>query len=270
MNVTLIQYNPRWMDPAANRAALDPLLQSAAGTDLFVLPELFATGFGPGVRALAEPMDGDTVRWMRSRADACGAAVAGSVAVVEDGNGYNRFCLAEPGGPVHTYDKRHLFAYGGETDDFCAGERRVVVPFRGMRLLLQVCYDLRFPVWSRNRADYDVALYVASWPASRDTVWRTLLQARAIENQCYVVGVNRVGADPRCTYCGGSRVIDAYGQVVAACPDGQTAVVTATLDADALARFRRKFPVLDDADPFRCGAPAASECPPAAGISGGG
>lgn len=250
MKITLIQSNPEWRSPERNRRALTDVLRSAEATDLFVLPEMFATGFCVEPLGVAEPEEGPTLQWMKRMATERAAALAGSVAVEQEGRCYNRLYLVEPDGAVHAYDKRHLFTYGGENRRFTAGCRRVVVPFRGVRILLQVCYDLRFPVWARNRRDYDLALYVASWPASRETVWHTLLQARAIENQCYVAGVNRVGTDPQCAYTGGSRVVDPYGRIQAACTDGCADCISTVIDTELLNHFRRKFPVLDDADNF--------------------
>ena len=159
--------------------------------------------------------------------------------------------LVHPDGQVQWYDKKHLFTYGGEHKSFTAGAERVIVNFRGVRILLQVCYDLRFPVWARNRKDYDMILYVASWPTPRVDAWNILLRARAIENQCYVVAVNRVGEDPACQYCGGSAVIDPYGHTLAACEDNKSCTAEATIDMDVLEAFRKKFPVLDDADPYQ-------------------
>lgn len=250
MKITLVQSRPEWMAPERNRSALTAVLRSAGPADLFILPEMFATGFCVEPCGVAEPEGGPTLQWMARVAAERNAALVGSVAVECGGRFYNRLYLVEPDGEVHAYDKRHLFGYGGEQRYFTAGGRRVVVPFRGVRILLQVCYDLRFPVWARNRGDYDLAVYVACWPASRREAWKILLQARAVENQCYVAGVNRVGDDPRCTYAGDSRVIDPYGKVLAACAEGGADCVSVTIDREALERFRKKFPVLDDADAF--------------------
>ena len=225
-------------------------MDARPGADLYVLPEMFSTGFCTEPEGLAEPADSGTLRWMRRYAQVHDCAVAGSVAVQEDGRYYNRFYFVKPDGEVHSYDKKHLFTYGGEDKRFTAGRERVVVEFRGVRVLLQVCYDLRFPVWARNRKDYDMILYVASWPTSRVEAWLALLRARAIENQCYVAGVNRVGADPACEYCGGTLVIDPYGQTLAECGRGKACAVTAEVDMEQLEHFRRKFPVLEDADDF--------------------
>jgi predicted amidohydrolase len=181
------------------------------------------------------------------------AAIAGSMDVEEDGKRYNRFYFVTPT-DVYTYDKRHLFSYAGEDKNFTAGKERTIVEWRGVKFLLQVCYDLRFPCFSRNRltADgiplYDAIIYVANWPASRRRVWDVLLQARALENQCFVIGVNRVGDDPNCHYDGGSAIIDAKGKILAKVQDETAASATALLDMESLNAFRAKFPVLRDAD----------------------
>ena len=185
---------------------------------------------------------------MRDKAAQIDAAIAGSVAVMENGRYYNRFYFVKPDGSVTSYDKKHLFAFGGEHERFTAGTERVVVEFRGVRILLEICYDLRFPVWSRNQGDYDMILYVASWPAVRVSAWKSLLVARAIENQCYVAGVNRVGSDPSNEYDGGSMVIDPYGRIISSCQDGFESLASALIDMDSLEAFRKKFPVLNDAD----------------------
>ena len=176
--------------------------------------------------------------------------MAGSVSIKENGKFYNRFYFVYPDGTYCSYDKRHLFTYGGEHKTFTAGKERVIVTYQGVRILLQICYDLRFPVWSRNRKDYDMVIYVASWPTPRVEVWSALLRARALENQCYVAGVNRVGEDPSCQYSGGTALIDPYGHTLGACKDGEEGEVTADIDMEELERFRQKFPVLDDADAF--------------------
>ena len=187
---------------------------------------------------------------MQRKAAERNCAIAGSVAVQENGKYYNRFYFVHPDGTVQHYDKKHLFTYGGEDKQFTAGTERVVVHYRGVRILLEVCYDLRFPVWSRNLGDYDMILYVASWPTPRVDAWSALLRARAIENQCYVAGVNRMGTDPACEYSGGSAIIDPYGKTMAECPWSCESEATAEIDMEKLAAFREKFPVLDDADSF--------------------
>ena len=252
MRVVILQQDIAWTDPAENVRQAEAAIDRRPGADLYVLPEMFATGFATHPEGVAEKADSETLRWMVRKAAACRAAVAGSLAVEDGGRYYNRLYFVHPDGRVETYDKRHLFTYSGEDRHYTRGTRRVVVTFRGVRILLQVCYDLRFPVWSRNRGDYDVALYVASWPVGRIEAWNALLRARAIENQCYVVGVNRVGRDPVAEYSGASVVIDPYGRTVATCEDHHVSAAEAVLDLERLAAFRQKFPVLEDRDAFEC------------------
>jgi predicted amidohydrolase len=248
MRVTILQRNIEWANPALNIQRADEALSRNAGADLYVLPEMFSTGFCTQPEGIAESSESDTLRWMQRKAAEMDAAIAGSVAIEQEGRYYNRFYFVKPDGSVAHYDKKHLFTYGGEHLRFTAGEERVVVEWRGVRILLEVCYDLRFPIWARNRGDYDMILYVASWPTPRVAAWSALLVARAIENQCYVAGVNRVGTDPACDYCGGSVVIDPYGKHIATCADGVECEATAEVDMAALEAFREKFPVLRDAD----------------------
>ena len=248
MRVTILQRDIAWASPELNIKRIDEAIESNASADLYVLPEMFSTGFCTEPRGIAECADGGSLAWMKRKAKAIDAAIAGSVAVEEDGSFYNRFYFVKPDGEVTAYDKHHLFTYGGEHLRFTPGRERKVVEFRGVRIMLQICYDLRFPVWVRNRGDYDMILYVASWPTPRINAWSSLLVARAIENQCYVVGVNRVGEDPSCQYCGGSVVIDPYGKHIASCEDGREMEASAEIDMEALRAFREKFPVLLDAD----------------------
>ena len=255
MNITLFQCDIVWGSPAENIRLNEERLLQAPKSGLYVLPEMWSTGFVTQP-AEAQVGDGSTeLQWMQRMAARLDAAIAGSVAVKEeDGTYRNRFYFVTPQGMSH-YDKHHLFTYGGEHKRYTAGEERVVVEWRGVRFLLMVCYDLRFPIFSRNvpreEGGYDCALYVASWPTPRVEAWRTLLLARAIENQCYVCGVNRVGNDPACQYCGGTAAIDPYGRVIEACPDGSESTVTFALDLPALQAFRGKFPVLKDRDELR-------------------
>lgn len=248
MRVTILQRNIEWANPVLNIQRADEAISRNAGADLYVLPEMFSTGFCTQPEGIAESSESDTLRWMQRKAAEMDAAIAGSVAIEQEGRYYNRFYFVKPDGSVTHYDKKHLFTYGGEHLRFTAGEERVVVEWQGVRILLEVCYDLRFPIWARNRGDYDMILYVASWPTPRVAAWSALLVARAIENQCYVAGVNRVGTDPACEYCGGSVVIDPYGKHIATCADGVECEATAEVDMAALEAFREKFPVLRDAD----------------------
>ena len=248
MKLTILQRDIVWADPAENVRRAEEAINRNPGADLYVLPEMFSTGFCTQPEGIAEPVENQTVSWMKAKASQTGAAIAGSIAVHEDGKYYNRFHFVTPDGNITTYDKKHLFTFGGEHKRFTAGSERVIVTYKGFRILLEICYDLRFPVWSRNKGDYDMIIYVASWPTPRVEAWKALLTARAIENQCYVVGVNRVGEDPGNNYCGGSRVIDPYGKVIAECEDGKEMEATAKVDMEVLEAFRAKFPVLDDAD----------------------
>ena len=248
MKVTILQRDIVWADTAENVRRADEAIDCNPGSDLYVLPEMFSTGFCTQPEGIAEPAENETVRWMKTKSQQTGAAIAGSIAIHEDGKYYNRFHFVTPDGNVATYDKKHLFTFGGEHKRFTSGDKRVIVTYKGVRILLEICYDLRFPIWSRNRGDYDMIIYVASWPTPRVEAWKALLTARAIENQCYVVGVNRVGDDPGNNYCGGSRVIDPYGQIMAECEDGKEMEATAKVDMEVLEAFRAKFPVLDDVD----------------------
>lgn len=245
--ITIVQSDIAWANVAANHRYLEELITNVSDADLIVLPEMFSTGFAMEPEGVAEEQ-GESARWMQKIAERKGCAVAGSVSVKEGNRFYNRMYFVSPTGVLAQYDKRHLFTFGGEKKAFTAGNERVVAEWRGVRYLLQICYDLRFPVFSRNQADYDVAIYVANWPEGRQQAWDTLLRARAIENQCFVVGVNRVGAIPACRYRGGSSIIDFQGTPLAACPDYKEAMASANLNMKRLQAFRKSFPVLEDRD----------------------
>ncbi len=248
MKISILQLDLVWENPQENLRKADAAIASAPGADLYVLPEMFPTGFCTVPDGVAEPEGGFVLHWMKDKAARTDAALAGSVAVRHEGRYYNRFYFVTPDGSVTWYDKKHLFTYGGEHERFTAGDKRVVIEFRGVRIMLLVCYDLRFPIWSRNHGDYDMILYVASWPVTRMNAWKSLLVARAIENQCYVAGVNRVGTDPSNEYGGGSMVIDPYGKMIASCEDGVECSASAEIDIPMLEAFREKFPVLNDSD----------------------
>ncbi len=253
LRVTLLQAALAWHDAAANRAHFSALMAPLAGTtDLVVLPETFTTGFSMSVEAVAEPTDGATLAWLKAEARRLDAAVTGSVITVAEGRYYNRLLFVLPSGEVRHYDKRHLFRMGGEHEHFTAGDAAWVLPWRGLKICTQVCYDLRFPVFSRRRPDldYELLIYVANWPAPRAEAWRQLLRARAIENQCYVVGVNRIGSDGLgVPYDGESVVVDFLGRPLAEL-GGAAASVTVSLPAAPLQAFRDKFPAHLDADRF--------------------
>lgn len=254
LRVSLVQADLAWHDARANRERFARHTQPLAGrTDLIVLPEMFSTGFTMAAAQVAEPVDGPTTQWMRALSQRVGAVVTGSI-VTRDGDHYfNRLIWMRPDGTHATYDKRHLFRMALEHKHYAAGSRQLLVELNGWRICPLVCYDLRFPVWSRHSAahSYDVLLYVANWPERRRHAWQTLLKARAIENLSYCIGVNRVGTDGLdVTYTGDSAAHDFMGQALVPELVGES-VQTVTLDYSALKAFRSKFPAHMDADEFQ-------------------
>lgn len=252
LEIGLIQADLAWQDPETNRRRLAALMDIQPGCDLYVLPEAFTTGFLGDEGLEAETMSGPSVVWMREQAQRREAAIAGSL-VIDGGQDrrFNRFVFMPPDDEPGCYDKRHRFGYGGESQRYTAGQTAVVVEWRGWRFDLQVCYDLRFPVWCRNSRDFDVQLFVANWPSARVEHWRSLLRARAIENQAYTVGVNRSGVDGRqVAYPGCSVAFDALGERLVEL-GAQEAVTRVRFSKSALVNLRQEFPFLPDADPFR-------------------
>lgn len=250
LRVTLVQHELAWERPAENRDQFEKLLAcEKPETDLVVLPEMFTTGFSMNAMANAEEPAGETEDWMRELARAYDCAVTGSIAVRDGDAVFNRMLFVSSEG-THHYDKRHLFRMAGEHKRYAPGVERVVVPWREWRIKLEVCYDLRFPVFSRNRNDYDLLLFVANWPAPRAHHWRALLQARAIENLAAVVGVNRIGSDANgLDYSGDSLAVDGRGQLVADLAN-RDALETVTFSGSALLNYRQSFPTDLDADAF--------------------
>lgn len=251
LRVTTIQNILHWEDEQANLKMFEQQLSGLQGTtDLVVLPEMFNSGFSMQPKSVAQSMQGSSVQWMRDQAKALGCAICGSLAINEQGQFVNRFLFVHPDGQIEQYDKRHCFRMAGEHLVYSAGEQRVVINYLGWRILPQVCYDLRFPVFSRNRDDYDLAIYVANWPKPRRHPWQVLLQARAIENLCYSVGVNRVGEDANANqYSGDSMVVDFKGDVLFHHQD-QVQINTQHLSLQALHQFKEKFPAWKDGDEF--------------------
>jgi predicted amidohydrolase len=251
--ISIAQQPLAWHEPPANRAHFAAVLAPLAGaTDLVILPEMFTTGFTMEPDRYAEAAEGETRAWLLEQAGLLDAAVGGSVAVHDHGRYYNRFMLALPGGPTYWYDKRHLFRMAGEHRKYDGGDHALIIEWRGVRLCPLVCYDLRFPVWSRRRPalDYDLLVYSANWPAARRFAWSALLRARAIENQAFVAGVNRVGEDGKgIAYAGDSVVLDFTGQPLVELNDAPQ-VVTVPLDLEASRAWRDKFPAHLDADAF--------------------
>lgn len=261
MKIALVQSALAWGQVERNLENFESKLSEPLGCDVVVLPEMFVSGCVMGKRpreeAVAEKAAvaacfGEVEERMSVWARLQDAAVLGSTAVEEGGRFFNRLVVALPDGKRLYYDKRHCFRMGGESEHYSGGSRRLVFDFRGARIAPFICYDLRFPVWSRNTEGYDLAVYVANWPASRREVWNVLLRARAIENQSFVAAVNCVGEDAGgLRYAGESGVWDARGQVVAAAREYEEGIVVADCDLEALREFRRKFPVLEDRDEFR-------------------
>jgi omega-amidase len=254
LRITLVQQAMVWQDPAGNRERLDALLAPLVNnTDVIVLPELFPTGFSMDVEKLHETVNGPTTSWLEAKARELNSAITGSLIVKDGERYYNRLLWAAPGSELLHYDKRHLFRMAKEHDHFTPGGTvALAVEWRGFRICPLVCYDLRFPVYSRRRAslEYDLLIYVASWPAARREAWKALLRARAIENQAFVVGVNRIGEDGNgIAYSGDSVAHDFLGDALAELA-AESAVTTVELDGDALRAFRERFPAHLDADRF--------------------
>jgi len=250
LKLTLLQQPLVWRDPHSNMRHFARLLAGIKDRDVIVLPEMFTTGF-----AMVAAQDGlpeeQVLSWLQGWANHCNALIAGSVALQTAEGAVNRFLLVEPDGVVHRYDKRHLFRMANEHEYYQSGQERVVLNWRGWRILPQVCYDLRFPVWSRNQNDYDLALYVANWPAARGHHWRTLLAARAIENQAYVAGCNRVGEDDnKLHYQGDSLIINPQGENLASLAADEAGRLDADLSLADLQAYRTAFPAWQDADAF--------------------
>lgn len=254
LHCTLIQADLYWEDKEKNLLQLAEMLKNKGPQELVILPEMFNTGFSMRPELLAETMEGETIQWMRRMASQHRIILAGSLIIRENNQYYNRLIWMQPDGAVATYDKRHRFALAGEDQFFAAGEHRLITQANGWRILWQICYDLRFPVWSRqqtiNRPEYDLLVYVANWPDKRSHAWRSLLIARAIENQCYVIGVNRVGTDGNgLEHLGDSMVVDPMGQVLAQIT-GKPGTETVVLDKDTLEEIRSRLPFWKDADAF--------------------
>jgi len=265
LNIAIIQSNIFWEDPHRNRLDLSKKIKDITDADIIVLQEMFTTGFTNRVQDVSETMEGETVRWMLQKASEKEALIIGSLIIKDlpfglstDGNKkavgekfFNRLIVAFPDGELKYYDKRHLFSYAGEDKVFTAGKARLVFDYEGFKICPMVCYDLRFPVWSRNTEDIDVLIYIANWPKPRIKAWDILLKARAIENLCYVIGVNRLGKDfYNLEYLGHSTVIDAMGKPILDFEEGQEMTKTIILDKSHIKDSRSKFGFLSDRDEF--------------------
>lgn len=251
MKILLLQSDIILHSPQENfQRITKQLIANKQNTDLIVLPELFTTGVCGSPSDLPDDIGIQTLTWMKNIAQERNTAIAGSTVAQEKGKYYNRLYFVKPDGSYATYDKRHLFSFADEDKSYTAGTERQIVHYNEFRIMLQICYDLRFPVFVRNKNDYDLIIYVANWPTQRIEVWNTLLRARAIENQCYVVGVNRVGQDPTYSYSGGTTFIDFYGNPIGIAESEKEDAICEKIDIKNLIHFRKKFPAWSDADDF--------------------
>lgn len=253
LTVSLLQTELAWEDPDANFQYLNTLLQrlQPGQTDLIILPEMFTTGFSMNASELAEPVQGTAYNWMAEKAAALHAVITGSIIVEESGKYYNRLLWVRPDGSFSHYDKRHLFTLAGEEKVYQQGQAHLLVEHKGWKIMPLICYDLRFPVWSRNTMGYDLLLYVANWPSKRRAAWKSLLAARAIENQAYTIGVNRIGEDGNgYPHAGDSSVFDYSGAALLQASDVES-IFTLTLDPQKQDNFRSKLRFLDDQDAFK-------------------
>ena len=252
MKIALLQMPLLWENPKQNRNYFEGIINSITETiDLIVLPEMFTSGFTMNPKAIAETMQGDTISWLQALAKAKNAAITGSLVIEENENFYNRLVFVFPTGAIKTYDKKHLFTLAGEDNAYTSGIEKVIIEYLGFKICPLICYDLRFPVFARNTQDYDVLIYVANWPIPRINAWDALLKARAIENMCYTIGVNRIGDDPnQLQYPGHSQVIDFLGNYLIE-PQETEGVFITTLNKNALLECRQKFGFLNDRDVFK-------------------
>ncbi len=256
LSFTLIQTNIHWETKEANLKMLEKKINSISHTHIVVLPEMFSTGFSMKPQLFAEKMEGNTVQWMKRIASSKKIIITGSIIIEEEGHYYNRLLWVLPNGEMGHYNKRHLFAYGKEDQHYSSGNDRFIASVNGWKINLMVCYDLRFPVWARQQFhqtdgfEYDVLVYVANWPDRRNHAWKTLLQARAIENQCYVIGVNRVGVDGNeLRYSGDSMAVDSLGKVLYQ-KENEEDIFTIILNKEPLEEIREKLPFWREADAF--------------------
>lgn len=254
LQLDLIQADLVWENKAENLKKFELLISETKNSDLIILPEMFTTGFSNNSKKLCEPMDGLTVEWMKKMSNNSGAAICGSVIIEEDSKIYNRFLFIQPDGSISHYDKKHLFAMAGEHKYYTGGIEQKIIEYKSWKICPMVCYDLRFPVWSRrNESDfnYDLLIYVANWPKARVNAWSSLLCARAIENMSYCAGVNRVGIDEnKLEYTGASIILDPLGQEVGKTTPSYEEQLTVTIDKEIVKNCRSKLPFQIDADSF--------------------
>jgi omega-amidase len=251
MKISIVQYDIAWEDKSKNFDRIEQMVSGLKDSDIVILPETFNTGFSINTEKLSEPPGAETYEWLLQIAQKGNFGVCGSYVVKENDRFYNRWIFISPEKKSWFYDKRHLFCMGDEEREFTPGSDRLVFKFRGLRISANVCYDLRFPVWTRNRNDYDLLINSANWPLARHDVWITLLKARSLENQCFVAGANRVGTDAKgISYCGDSMVIDPFGKTLVSAGKSEERIITCEISLTQLNQFRNKFPVSKDADEF--------------------
>jgi len=250
INVTLIQSDIIWEDKLSNLENYQNKINQIESTDLIVLPEMFTTGFSMNPKDISETMSGETVQWMKENSSKMNSAICGSIIIEEDGKYFNRFIWINPDGSIHHYDKKHLFSFAGENENYTPGSEKLIIEYKGWKICPLICYDLRFPVWSRNIEEYDLLIYVANWPDKRKLAWKTLLTARAIENQCYVIGVNRIGKDNKNYYSGDSSLINALGETLYTNSHIED-IYSTTISKYELDKVRNQLPFLNDKDNFK-------------------
>ena len=251
LNICLLQCDLHWENPLKNRTQIGAYLAEVTGADIILLPELFSTGFSLASTHLAETMDGETLSWMKTLSEKKKAVLCGSVMIEDKGRVFNRLLWVEPNGRVLYYDKRHLFSLIEEGKHFTAGTKRLILEYEGWKICPMICYDLRFPVFARNDMDYDLLIFVANWPNTRIAAWDVLLKARAIENQTYVIGLNRVGVDGfNAEYPGHTQVLDPEGDCISMAPEYEVGLVEVTLSKNHLMVCRKRHPFLSDRDAF--------------------
>ena len=250
--IALVQTDLIWENPKQNRENILEKIESITQkVDIIVLPEMFTTGFTMNAKSVAESMDGKTISWLQKTALKTNAAIVGSLIISEENKFFNRLVFVEPSGTVHHYDKRHTFTLAGEEKVYASGTKKIIVDYKGWKICPLVCYDLRFPVWARNTEDYDVLMYVANWPKPRILAWNALLKARAIENMCYCIGVNRVGLDePQNEYCGHSEAYDVLGNEMTAFKTNKDQIEVVAFERSHINFYRNKLKFLNDRDIF--------------------
>lgn len=252
LKIAILQSDLVWENHEENRNNFDKKIKEISSEmDLIVLQEMFTTGFTMNVEKVAETMNGSTIAWMLQKANEKNALIIGSIIIKENNKFYNRLIVAFPNGALKYYDKRHLFSFAGEDKLFTSGSKKLIFEYKGFKICPLICYDLRFPVWARNTEEIDLLIYIANWPNARMLAWDTLLKARAIENLCYVIGLNRVGIDNnKLVYTGHSVVNNAFGEIILNCGENTENIKSITLEKKYIVDLRHKFRFLDDKDEF--------------------